>query len=466
MDGQAMNDKMDYLERNFEKLLDELKDYSRIQSVSFEGYPAHTLEESAEWTEQKLKSIGMENVQTLKIPHAHPYVYGEWLHAPGKPTVLLYGHHDVQPPGRAELWGSPCFEPTLREDGRLYGRGVADDKAGVLMHVAAVEAYLKTQGNLPLNVKFIIEGEEETGSKHLQEFLQSYKNLLKADFLVLTDTANLEEGLPSITYNLRGIVDGSLEVRTLKHPVHSGMWGGPAVDAITVLSKLIAKLTDENGKIAIPGFYDDVPDLSSFEKEKFQKLPFNEKRFKEELGSVPSLQLGGEKEFSVFERMWARPSLAILGIDTQDIPTASNKIVEYARAKISIRIVAGQDPQRCMKLLSDFLKREVSNGAEVSFHPGVSNPGWRCDPQGKAFEAAARALEKGYGVPAAFIGCGASIPFVKPISEVFGNIPALLIGIEDPLTNAHGENESLSLSDWKKGMKAAVYLYDELAKLS
>ncbi len=460
-----MSQPIEYLNRNFEKILDELKDYSRIQSVSFEGYPTHTLDESAEWTLQKMKAIGLENVQTIKIPHAHPYVYGEWLHAPGKPTVLLYGHHDVQPPGRHELWESPCFEPTLREDGRLYGRGVADDKAGVMMHLAAIEAYLKTQGTLPLNVKVIVEGEEETGSEHLEAFLNKYKNLLKADVLVLTDTANLEEGLPSITYNLRGIVDCLVEVRTLSHPVHSGMWGGPAVDAISVLSKLIAKLTDENGKIAIPGFYDDVPAISPFEKEKINQLPFNEKKFREELACVNSFQMGGEKEFSVLERIWYRPSMAVLGFDSQDVATGSNKIVEWARAKISFRIVAGQDPHRLMTLLTSFLKQNIPNGAEVKVLPGVANPGWRCDPTGPAFEAAAKALEKGYETPAVFIGCGASIPFVKPISEVFGNIPALLIGIEDPLTNAHGENESLSLSDWKKGMKSAVYLYEELANL-
>ncbi len=460
-----MSAPIQYLDQHFEKFLDELKDYSRIQSVSFEGYPTHTLDESAEWTVQKMKSIGLENIQTIKIPHAHPYVYGEWMHAPGKPTLLLYGHHDVQPPGRHELWKSPSFEPTLREDGRLYGRGVADDKAGVMMHVAAVEAYLKSNGKLPLNVKIIVEGEEETGSEHLEEFLNQYKDLLKADVLVLTDTANLEEGLPSITYNLRGIVDCAVEVRTLHKPVHSGMWGGPAVDAITVISKLLAKLTDEKGKIAIPGFYDDVPPITKFEKEKIKKLPFQEGKFREELACVDSFQLGGEQEFSVLERMWYRPSVAVLGIDAQDVATTSNKIVEWARAKISFRIVAGQDPHRLMSLLTKFLEENISNGAEIKITPGVANPGWRCDPEGPAFAAAARAMEKGYGTPTAFIGCGASIPFVKPISEVFGNIPALLIGIEDPLTNAHGENESLSLSDWKKGMKSAVYLYEELSRL-
>lgn len=460
-----MLDPIQYLEAHFDKNLEDLKDYSRIQSVSFEGYPAHTLEESALWTLQRLKSAGLENVKLLKIPNTHPYVYGEWMHAPGKPTLLLYGHHDVQPPGRHELWESPCFEPTLRKDGRLYGRGVADDKAGVLMHVAAVEAYLKTQGSLPLNVKFIVEGEEETGSEHLEEFLRKYQDLLKADYLVLTDTANLEEGLPSITYNLRGIVDCKVEVRTLQHPVHSGMWGGPAVDAMMVLSKLLAKLTDENGKIAIPGFYEDVPVMTDFEKEKIKMLPFDEKKFREELACVSSFRFGGEPEYSVLERLWHRPSVAILGIEGQDIASTSNKIVEWAQAKVSFRIVAGQDPHRLMNLVLKFLEENIAYGAEVKVTPGVANPGWRCDPTGPAFEAAARAMEKGYGAPAAFIGCGASIPFVKPISEVFGDIPALLIGIEDPRTNAHGENESLSITDWKKGMQAAVYLYEELANL-
>lgn len=460
-----MSQVVDYLQEHFDKFLDELKDYSRIQSVSFAGYPSHTLEESAQWTAQKMKSIGLENVQILKIPQTHPYVYGEWMQAPGKPTVLLYGHHDVQPPGRHELWESPCFEPTLRFDGRLYGRGVTDDKAGVMMHLAAIEAYLKTQGTLPLNIKFIVEGEEETGSEHLEDFLKQYKSLLACDFLVLTDTANLEEGLPSITYNLRGIVDAVVEVRTLKHPVHSGMWGGPAVDAISVLSKMISRLTNEKGAIAIPGFYEDVSEITSFEKEKIKKLPFDEKNFRKELACVPSFKLGGEQNFSALERIWYRPSLAVLGFDSQDVATGSNKIVEWARAKISIRIVAGQDPLRCQNLLINFLKENVPNGAEVKIVLGVANSGWRCDPEGPAFEAAARALEKGYGSPTAFIGCGASIPFVKSISEVFGNIPTLLIGIEDPLTNAHGENESLSLSDWKKGMESALYLYEELSKL-
>ncbi|MBF0492174.1 MAG: M20/M25/M40 family metallo-hydrolase [Deltaproteobacteria bacterium] len=458
-----MKNPIQYLEENFDKFVQELCEYSRIPSISFEHYPPYTLDQSAEWTIRRLKSIGLENVQIFKIPGAHPYVYADWLHAPGRPTLLLYGHHDVQPPGRPELWSSPAFEPTLKEDGRLYGRGVADDKAGVMLHIAALEAYLKTQGTLPLNIRFIVEGEEETGSTHLKTFLNEYKKQLECDILVLTDTANIEEGLPSITYSLRGIVDCTVEVRTLKHPLHSGLWGGPAVDALTVLSKILARLVDDEGEIAIPGFYDDVPPLSEKEQMALKEIPFDEQKFRQDMAPVDSLEFGGEKDFSLLERMWIRPSLAILGIDSQDVDSSSNKIVESTRAKISIRVVAGQDPERVLSLLSNFLTTNVPFGASVMVSPGVANPGWKMDPRGKAFEAAARALEKGFACKTAVIGCGASIPFVKPISEVFGNIPALLIGIEDPKTNAHGENESLSLSDFKKGMKAAVYLYEELA---
>ncbi len=454
-----------YLETSFDRFLHELIDYSRIPSVSFEGFPPDPLRHSAEWTAKKMRAIGLEGVEVLTLPGAHPYVYGEWLHAPGKPTVLLYGHHDVQPAGRASHWETPPFEPTLRKDGRLYGRGVADDKAGVMVHLAALEAYLKTVGSLPVNIRFIVEGEEETGSENLERFLNQYQEKLKSDVMVLTDTANLEEGLPSITYQLRGIVDATLEVRTLDHPVHSGMWGGPVMDALTVLNKILARLTFEDGRIAIPHFYDEVPPLTAVEKNNFSKLPFDEARFREELGSVSSLEFSGNSQACVYEKIWCQPAIAILGIDAPSVRETSNKIVEWARAKISIRIVSGQNPQKCLKQLCDFLIQNPPWGAEVKVIPGAAGNPWKTDPQGPAFEAACRALEKGYEKPAVFIGCGGSIPFVKPIAQVFGGIPALLIGIEDPRCNAHGENESLSLSDWKKGMKSAVYLYEELARL-
>ncbi len=460
-----MNLPIPYLESHFDRFLQELVQLSKIPSVSFPGYPPEALEQSAEWTAKRMKEVGLENVEILRIPGAHPYIYGDWLHAEEKPIVLLYGHHDVQPPGRSDYWKNAPFEPTLREDNRLYGRGVVDDKAGVLLHLNAIEAYLKTAGKLPLNVRFIVEGEEETGSEHLGVFLNQYKNKLKSDVMVLTDTGNLEEGLPSITYRLRGIVDAIVEVRTLDHPVHSGMWGGPVVDAVTVLNKILSRLTNQDGTIAIPNFYEDVPKPDLHEKALLEKLPLDEKRFRKELQSVDSLEWIGNRQLSLYEKIWCYPSINILGIDAPSVEKTSNQIVEFARAKVSIRIVAGQNPKKCLTQLCHFLTQNPPFGAEVKVIEGAAGEPWRVEPKGAAFDAASRALEKGFEREAVFIGCGASIPFVKPFTETFGNIPALLIGIEDPICNAHGENESLSISDWKKGMKAAVYLYEELGKL-
>ena len=451
---------LQYLRKNFERFIEELREYAKIPSVSFEGYPRGPVKDSAEWTALRMRASDLENVEVLEIPGAHPYVYGDWLHQPGAPTLLLYAHHDVQPPGREEKWKSPPFDPTLRAD-RLFGRGVVDDKAGGLMHLAAIEAYLKTLGELPVNIKFIVEGEEETGSEHLGTFLKEYADKLQCNAMVLTDTANLEAGLPSITYQLRGILDAEVEVRTLDHPVHSGMWGGPGIDALTVLNKILSRLHDEEGRIAIPGVYDSILPPSEKEMKNFQSLPFHEERFRRELGTVSSLRLAGEAQFSVYERLWTRPVLTILGIDAPKVRETSNQLVEWARAKVSMRIVRGMDPQECLQRLCDFLAADPPYGAEVKVHPGAAGGPWHVDPVGPAFQAAERALAKGYGKDPVYIGCGGSIPFVEPLTKAFGGIPALLIGLEDPLCNAHGENESLLLDDWRKGMESAVYLYAE-----
>lgn len=456
----SLDQALNFVEKNYDRFVSELIDYARIPSVSFPSFPTKPLGESARWTAERMKAAGLEGVEILEIPGVYPYVYGEWLHAPEAPTVLLYAHHDVQPPGRLEKWRSPPFTPEIRE-GRLYGRGVADDKAGGLMHLAALEAYLKTSGKLPVNIRFLIEGEEETGSENLSEFLRVYQEKLKADLLILTDTSNLDVGLPSITYRLRGLVDAVVEVRTLDHPVHSGVWGGPAPDALTALNQILSRLTTLDGKIAIPDFYQGVPSVVGTEKERMLKLPFDEKKFKAELGTVPSLQLAGEQEFSVYERLWCRPALAILGIDAPQVEQTSNQIVEWARAKISVRIVSGMDPEKSLKRLCDFLVKDPPFGAEVKVRAGTAGHPWKIEPSGTAFEAAARALQKGFGREAVFIGCGASIPFVEPMTQHFGNIPALLIGIEDPYCNAHGENESLHLADWKKGILSVVHLFSE-----
>lgn len=455
---------IDYIESHYDQFTEELIRYAKIPSVSFPGYPKEPLQQSAEWTADRMRQAGLENVEILRVAGAPPYVYGDWIRNSGLPTVLLYGHHDVQPPGRESHWKSPAFEPEKRE-GRLYGRGVVDDKAGVMMHLAAIESYLKTEHRLPVNVRFIVEGEEETGSAHLAPFLKEYQSKLQSNFMVLTDTANLEEGLPSITYRLRGIVDAVVEVRTLDHPIHSGMWGGPVVDALTVLNQILARLLTPEGKIAIPRFYEGALEPDSYEKGLLSKLPFHREKFRKQIGMASTLVMAGENNFTIHERMWCRPALAVLAIDAPRIEGASNQIVEVARAKVSVRIVSGQDPRKSLQRLCDFLKHNPPYGAKIEVYPGAAGEPWKVDPKGPAFEAAALALEKGFEKKPVFIGCGGSIPFVKPFTEVFQGIPALLIGIEDPTCNAHGENESLSLSDWKKGMRSAVYLYEELGKV-
>jgi acetylornithine deacetylase/succinyl-diaminopimelate desuccinylase-like protein len=449
-----------YIEGNFERFVQELTAYARIPSVSFPGYPVEPVAESARWTAERMKLSGLENVEILQIPGAHPYAYGDWLHAPGAPTLLLYAHHDVQPPGRKEKWHTPPFEPTRRGE-RLFGRGVADDKAGGMMHLAAIEAYLKTVGKIPVNVRFIIEGEEETGSEHLMDFLRRYSEKLQCDVMVLTDTANLEAGLPSLTYRLRGLVDAVVEVKTLDHPVHSGLWGGPGIDALTVLNQILARLRSAEGKIAIPGIYDDILVPSDEERNRLRSLPFDKEKFHRDMGSVPDLILAGEKEFSVYERLWCRPALAILGIDAPRVQETSNQLVEFARAKVSMRIVHGMNPKKSLKSLCDFLAQDPPHGAQVRVIPGAAGDPWTMEPKGPAFFAAEQALRKGFGREPVYIGCGGSIPFVEPLTRHFGGIPALLMGIEDPHTNAHGENESLYLPDFKKGMLAAVHLYAE-----
>jgi acetylornithine deacetylase/succinyl-diaminopimelate desuccinylase-like protein len=451
------------VEARFEETLRELERLVRIPSVSAAGFDPAEVEHSAEAVAALLQRVGLDAVEVLHVADAHPYVIAEWRGAgEDAPTALLYAHHDVQPPGRDAHWLSPPFEPTRRPDGRIYGRGVVDDKAGVLVFAAAIRAWLDAVGGPPINLKLVVEGEEEIGSSHLAEFLRAYRERLQCDVMVLSDTANLETGLPSLTTSLRGLVNVDVTVRALDHPLHSGMWGGPVADAASALAVLLGRLFDVRGELAVPGLADDVPDLSQRERAELSALPFNEAAFRADAGLVDSARIAGETG-SVWERLWRRPALSVTGLEGVPLERAANQLMDIARARIGLRLAPGQDPERARDKLVDFLRQDPPWGVEVETRSDTAVAGWSIEPAGPAFDAARRALEAGYGRPPVFIGCGGSIPFVAPFCEVLGGVPALLLGLEDPTCNAHGENESLHVADFRSAILSAAHLMAELA---
>jgi cysteinylglycine-S-conjugate dipeptidase len=460
-DDKAIQAALAHHEKNRAFYLDELKKLVRIPSVSFEGFDRVEVRRSGEATCDLLRRIGMKNVQLLEMPGAHPYAYGEWLEAKGRPTLLLYAHHDVQPAGDEEKWSTKPFEP-VEKDGRLWARGAADDKAGILVHVAAIDSWLKTAGALPVNVKIVIEGEEEAGSGSLGEFLRKHRDMLKADAIVLTDTGNFETGLPSITTALRGIVVVNVEVKALKQPLHSGMWGGPVPDAAMALCKILARLVNDDGSIAIPGIYEKVKPLSPDESKSIRSLPSDDKLFRRQAGMLEGLQLLGGRH--PWEMNWRQPSLAVNAIQASSRKDARNIIVESAWARVGVRIVPDLDPTDVEQRLVDALTKNPPWGVSVEVHKEGKASWWYTSTEAPAFKAATKALREGYGAEPVSIGCGGSIPFVDPFSKELGGVPALLIGVEDPYSNAHSENESLHLGDFVKATKSAIRFYAELVR--
>lgn len=454
-----------YFDSHLGDFTETLIQLCRIPSVSAEGFPPEEVRRSAEGVADALRKAGLDNVAVLDVPNVHPYVYADWLHKPDAPTILLYGHHDVQPPGRPEKWLSPAFVPTER-GGRLYGRGTADDKGGVMAHVAAVGSYLQAQGELPCNVRFVIEGEEEIGSENLEAFLARYDDRIQADFIVLSDTANFDTGIPALTYQLRGMCTVDVEVKVLESPVHSGMWGGPIPDPVQILAALIADLQGPKGEINVPGLYKHVAKPSAKQRERLRKLAYDDRKFKRDAGLAKGMTLAGERAYSVYEQLWTRPSLTVIATESHPFQGSSNQIVDSARARLSLRTVPLMDGKEAGRLLVKKLTSRPPFGAKVTARVTGTTPWWTTDPEGPAFEAARRALKAGFGKEAAMIGAGGSIGFVRPFAERLGGAPCLLMGVEDPPCNAHSENESLHLGDWKKSVHAAIHLYDELSRVS
>jgi acetylornithine deacetylase/succinyl-diaminopimelate desuccinylase-like protein len=435
----------------------------RIPGVSAAGFPPDEVRRSGLAVAQALRDAGVENVEVLEIAGVHPYVYGDWLHRPGAPTVLLYGHHDVMPPGRAEKWLSPAFEPTER-DGRLYGRGTADDKGGVMAHVAAVGSYLRAARTLPLNVKFIVEGEEEIGSRNLGTFLQQYRARMAADFIVLTDTRNYDVGHPALTYQLRGICQVDVEVQALRQPLHSG-YSGPVPDPVQILCAMIADLRKPSGALNVPGLYARVARPGARQLARIRKLRLSEAKFKKDAGMLPGVRLWGETQYSLLERQWTRPALTVIALEARPFLGSTNQIIEAARARLSLRTVPGMDAREAGRLIVRKLTTRPSYGVKVTASVTGATPWWTTDPEGPAFEAARAALKAGFGKDTAMVGAGGTIGFVQPFADLLKGAPCILMGVADPHTQAHSENESLHLGDWVKAMRSTIHLYDGLARL-
>ena len=461
-----MNAALDWLTKHHEDIVRGLAELVAIPSISTDGEHDHEIGRTAQLTCDQMRDAGLVNVETLKVGNSLPYAYGEWLEAgPSKPTVFLYAHHDVQPVNFVEQWKSDPWKLT-RRDGRLFGRGGADDKAAISAFLGAIAAYRKTENTLPVNVKMVVEGEEEIGSKNLLTFFEKYKQKIQSDAIVVLDTENIEVGLPCITYSLRGIVAVLVEVTTATIPVHSGMAGGVLPDAALALNKVLAKLYWDNGPIPVPGLYDSVRKLTDKERAAFGKLPWSDDKFRKEVGVLPGARFANEAGTTMYETTWRKPAVTVIAQEASSIKGASNQVLPKASAIVSCRLVPDQDPATVVKQLQDYLQADAPWGVQVKVtQHGAGCNWWMTDQNGPAFEAAMGALRQGFDRDPVAIGCGGSIGFVGPLAQLFGGAPALLLGIEDPASNAHAPNESLHEGDFKKLMNSLVRLFDNLGKL-
>ena len=446
-----------FIEQNKSRLLDELKEFLRIPSVSTLPEHAADVQRAARFVADSLKTVGLENVEI--IPTAkHPLVYADWLHAPGKPTVLCYGHYDVQPPDPLEEWISPPFDPTLR-DGNIYARGSADDKGQMYMHIKAVEALRAVNGTLPVNLKFLIEGEEEVGGESIAKYVAENPAKLKADVALVSDTELFAEGLPTLCIGLRGLIYTEIQARGPARDLHSGMYGGAAPNAVFGLVELLSKLKDANGVIQIPGIYDDVEPPDPAEKHSWTTLPFDEKEFlKNEVGST---RLTGEPGYSVLERVWARPTLEVHGI-AGGFTAAGSKTVIPARAtaKVSIRLVPKQDPQKIIAAYKKFVKEKTPAGIETEVRILGASPAIVVNPDHPAIHVAAQSFRDILGKETVFIRSGGSIPIVGDFATHLG-IPTILMGFGLPDDGLHSPNEKYKVTNYYAGIMTIAHFFEQ-----
>lgn len=449
----------DYINANNSSYIEELKNFLRIKSISTDENHKKDMLKGAEFVSKKLNDAGMNKVRIIKT-NGHPLVYAEWLNAPGKPTVLIYGHYDVQPVDPIELWDTPPFEPTIR-NGKIYARGATDDKGQIYMHVKSVEAYLKIIGKLPVNVKFIIEGEEEIGSNNLEEFVKKNTKLLKCDAILISDTALYAPGVPTITLGLRGIAYMEVEVTGPNRDLHSGTFGGAVANPINVLAEMISKMMDKNGHISIPGFYDDVIKVSKKERERFSELKFSEKKYAKEINVR---ELKGEKGYSTLERMWVRPTLDCNGIIGGFTEAGAKTVLpSKVTAKISMRLVPNQNPKKIAKLFIKYVKQIAPKSVRVKvreIHGGypIVTP-----MNNKATIAASKAMARAFGKKTVYMREGGSIPIVTVFAKQLNSIPVLM-GLGLNTENLHSPNEHFDLNHFHLGILSSAYFFEEFAK--
>ncbi|HEX4744010.1 MAG TPA: M20/M25/M40 family metallo-hydrolase [Candidatus Limnocylindria bacterium] len=404
----------------------------RIPSLSAAGHDPAPVRQSAALTAELLRGIGAE-ARTLEAKGGHPAVVGRIAGPAGSRTVLLYAHHDVQPPGPDSRWSSPPFEPVER-DGRVFGRGTSDDKAGIAAHLAAVLAH---GGKPPCTVLFFIEGEEESGSKHLRGLLEGERERLRCDAVVIADSGNWRIGQPALTTTLRGVVDCVAEVTVLDHAVHSGGYGGIFPDAVTCLARILATLHDDQGRVAVRGIAARDAD----------PLDLTEDELRAWTGARPGLRTIGEGSFT--SRMWTRPAISVIGVDAPSVHDSSNQLVPAARARVSMRIPPGQPAKAALDALCAHLREAAPWGAEVKVTPGSAGEPFVASTKGPAYDAMHAALADAWGRKALDIGIGGSIPFLADFAELFPEAELLVTGVGDPSSNAHSEDESLHLADFE-----------------
>jgi acetylornithine deacetylase/succinyl-diaminopimelate desuccinylase-like protein len=454
-----MNNVIDFINTNRDAYVEELKQYLAIPSISALPQHAGDVRRCAEWTAAEMTRIGLQNVRLIETP-GHPVVYGDWLGAAGAPTMLFYGHYDVQPVDPVDLWESPPFEATVR-DGEIYARGAADDKGQVFMHFKAIEAHLKQNGRLPVNVKIILEGEEEVGSANLDNFIKANKTDLAADVVVISDSPMFDRGIPSICYGLRGLVYFQIDLRGTKTDLHSGSFGGAVANPAMVLAQVLAQMKDRGGRVKIPGFYDDVRELTEEERAQWKRLPFNERHYAKEIAAP---RLFGETGYSTPERVWARPTFEVNGLLAGFTGEGAKTVIPaVSMAKVSMRLVPNQQPDKIGELFEAYLKKVTPKTMALKITRMHGGKPWMTELDNPFVQAAGRAIEKGFGKSPVFTREGGSIPVVATFQEILG-LPSVLFGVGLPDENAHAPNEKLDLGNFHGGIIASAYLYDELAQ--